>query len=277
MSGPDALARVADYWEAAACGEELYLRGRMLADYDLQAAERYRLEPSIPPFAQFERYRGRRVLEIGVGLGADHERFALAGASLCGIDLTERAVAHARRRLELRGLRSELQCASAQELPYPDDQFDLVYSWGVLHHTVDTSGAVREVLRVLRPGGEAKVMIYHKRSFVGYMLWLRHALGRARPFTSLDEIYGRYLESPGTKAYTVEEARDLFAGFIIDDVRTELTHADLLTSSVGQRHRGRALSVARRIWPRWLIRAAFPSHGLFLTVRARKPGRPSPG
>jgi 2-polyprenyl-3-methyl-5-hydroxy-6-metoxy-1,4-benzoquinol methylase len=104
------------YWEAAACGEELYLRGAQPEDYERQTAERYRLEPYIPPFAEFERYRGGRVLEIGVGLGADHQCFAEAGADLAGIDLTDRAIGHVRRRLELRGLSSDLRTGSAEKL-----------------------------------------------------------------------------------------------------------------------------------------------------------------
>lgn len=267
----DSLARVAEYWEAASCGEELYLGGEALADYDRQAAERYRLEPSILGFAQFERYRGRRVLEVGVGLGADHERFAMAGADLSGIDLTERAVDHVRRRFALRGLESELRVGNAEQLSFADDTFDLVYSWGVLHHTPDTRRAVAEVLRVLKPGGEARIMVYHKHSLVGYMLWLRYGLARGRPRTPLVEIYARHLESPGTKAYTVDQARQLCAGFEIDGIETELTHADLLSSAAGQRHGGRTLALARRFWPRGLIRALCPRRGLFLKIRARKP------
>jgi ubiquinone/menaquinone biosynthesis C-methylase UbiE len=267
------LEEVKDYWEAASCGEELYLTGTDAEDYDRQARDRYRLEPCILQFAQFERYRNRRVLEIGVGLGADHERFAEAGAHLTGIDLTDRAVAHVRRRLELRGLSSDLHTGSAECLAFPPDSFDLVYSWGVLHVTPDTPRAVREVLRVLKPGGEAKIMIYHKHSFVGYMLWLRYGLGRGKPNLSLSEIYARYLESPGTKAYTISDAHSLFAGFDVISIETQLTHADLLTSPVGQRHRGLTLGIARHVWPRRLIRRLFPARGLFMLVLARKPLR----
>ena len=75
--------------------------------------------------------------------------------------------------------------------------------------TVDTPQAAREILRVLKPGGTFRVMIYNKRAIVGLMLWARYGLLRMRPQTPLDEIYARYLESPGTKAYTVDEARAL--------------------------------------------------------------------
>jgi 2-polyprenyl-3-methyl-5-hydroxy-6-metoxy-1,4-benzoquinol methylase len=99
---------VHDFWERAACGEELYLQQAQTAGYLEQARQRYELEPYIEPFADFAGSAGKRVLEIGVGLGADHQRFAQAGAQLSGIDLTERAVAHTRRRLGLFGLQSTL-------------------------------------------------------------------------------------------------------------------------------------------------------------------------
>src|SRR5437016_2153494 len=96
--------------------------------------------------------RGRRVLEIGVGLGADHQRFAEAGAELYGIDLTDRAVRHTQGRLALFGLTSKLEVGDAERLNFPDEYFDCVYSWGVLHHTPNTAAAIAEVRRVLKPG-----------------------------------------------------------------------------------------------------------------------------
>jgi hypothetical protein len=105
---------------------------------------------------------------------------------------------------------------------------------------------------------------------IGYMLWLRYALMRGRPFTSLEEIYSKYLESPGTKAYSREGARKLFSKFNIVSMASPLSHADLLTSDVGQRHRGFALKVAKAIWPRPLIKVFLPQHGLPLMVEVTK-------
>jgi hypothetical protein len=129
---------------------------------------------------------------------------------------------------------------------------------------------VAEVWRVLEPGGLAKVMIYHKWSMVGLMLWLRYALLRMRPFISLEEIYAGYLESPGTKAYSFVEARHLFDAFSEVSIRSVLTHGDLLESDVGQRHQGAMLSIARKIWPQWFIRRFLPNAGLFMLIEARK-------
>ena len=261
---------VHDFWNAASCGETLYLHGSQRDAYAGQAAKRYELEPYIAAFAGFDEARDRDVLEVGVGLGADHQRFAEAGARLTGVDLTERAVEHTQQRLAAFDLTSRLQTADAENLPFADETFDTVYSWGVLHHSPNTPRAIDEVWRVLRPGGSARVMIYHEHSIVGYMLWIRYALLVGQPGRSLADIYANYLESPGTKAYTVKAARALFARFSKVEIETVLTHGDLLSSDAGQRHRGPLLMIAKALWPRWLIRKFMPRHGLFLLARATK-------
>ena len=262
--------RVHDFWNEASCGENLYLQGSDRDAYEVQARKRYELEPYIPEFAGFDRAQGARVLEIGVGLGADHQRFAQAGTDLAGIDLTERAVEHTVRRLAAFGLSSRLAVGDAERLDFPDEYFDRVYSWGVLHHSPDTPKAVLEVWRVLKRDGTASVMIYHKWSLVGFMLWIRYALLGLQPWLTLRDIYARCLESPGTKAYSIAEARQLFSAFSHVTIRIVLTHGDLLESMAGQRHQGVLLSLARKIWPRALIKRLLPGLGLFMLVEARK-------
>jgi len=266
-------AAVRAFWNAAACGETLLLEAMTVDGFKAQAAERYRLEPYIVPFAGFVDTAGLKVLEVGLGLGADHERFARAGAELHGIDLTGRAVEITTHRLALNGLVSEVWVGDAEALPYPDDFFDWVYSWGVIHHSPDTSQAAREILRVLKPGGEFRVMVYHRWSLVGAMLWFRYGLMRGRPWLTLDEVYAKYLESPGTKAYTCSQGAALFS--LAQDVQawTVLTHGDLLESGAGQRHQGQLLTLARRFWPRWLLRRICKGCGLFLMIKGRKPKR----
>jgi len=266
----DQKQAVRDFWDAASCGENLYLQGETRESYEHQSRQRYELEPYIIPFADFAGSRGKRVLEIGVGLGADHQRFAEVGADVYGIDLTNRAIEHTKRRLSIFRLVSKLSVGDAERLEFPNDFFDIVYSWGVLHHTPDTQRATAEVWRVLKPGGTAKVMIYHKWSLVGYMLWIRYALLIFRPWRTLSYIYSRYLESPGTKAYSIAESRKLFSAFRHVRMGTVLTHGDLLESDAGQRHGGVLLTLARTLWPRWLLRSLFKGHGLFMLVEAQK-------
>ena len=198
---------VREYWDAASCGE-VYAEGDSLgAQLTAQADARYRLEPYIADFAGFADGAGRDVLEVGIGMGADHAEWAKHVPSrLVGIDFSSKAAEWTRKRLDLAELRSGLTVGDAENLPFSDETFDLVYSWGVIHHTPDTARAFREIHRVLRPGGEARVMIYHRRSVVGAMLWARYGLATGHPRRSLNEIYAHHLESPGTQAFTVEDA-----------------------------------------------------------------------
>lgn len=158
--------RVRAFWQANPCGVKF-------ADappgtrhfYELVEAHRYTKEWHIPQAADFASARGLKVLEIGCGLGTDGAQFAEAGADYAGVDLTEAAVDLARRRFELFNLPGKFQTEDAENLSFPDESFDVVYSHGVLHHTPDTAKAIREIHRVLRPGGRAMVMLYHRGSY----------------------------------------------------------------------------------------------------------------
>ncbi len=261
---------VKNFWNSASCGEDLYLSTSSRGGYMAQAKVRYELEPYILKFIDFGDIKTKKILEIGVGLGADHQLLAQSGANLYGIDLTERAISYTRHRFECFGLKSELTVADAENLDFSSNIFDGVYSWGVLHHSPNTPRAIAEVWRVLKPNGVAKIMIYHKWSLVGMMLWLRYAALKFKPWLGLDHIYENYLESPGTKAYTVDEAKRLFMGFSEIKITTVLTHGDLLVSEVGQRHKGVLLSLARIVWPRTILKKFFPGLGLFMLIEVRK-------
>jgi SAM-dependent methyltransferase len=158
--------RVRAFWQANPCGVKFADAAPGTRHfYELVEAHRYTKEWHIPLAADFANAGGLRVLEVGCGLGTDGARFAAAGADYTGVDLTEAAVALARRRFELFDLPGNFQTADAENLDFPDASFDLVYSHGVLHHTPDTAKAVREIHRVLRPGGRAVVMLYHRGSY----------------------------------------------------------------------------------------------------------------
>jgi len=202
------------HWEADPCGAKLAGAERGTPEFFREVEQkRYELEPFIPDFAQFGRWRGKRVLEVGVGLGTDFVRFARAGAVATGIDLTEEAARLVRARLGHEGLGGDVRSADAEALPFADGSFDLVYSWGVLHHTPNTSRAVDEVRRVLASDGEARIMLYSRRSWVAFGLWARWALLAGRPWLTLADVVADHMESPGTKAYTEHELRRLFGGF----------------------------------------------------------------
>ena len=114
------------------------------------------------------------------------------------------------------------------------------------------------------------IMIYNYYSMVGFMLWIRYALFTGNLRMTLSEIYDKYLESPGTKAYRKQEVLQMFSKFSSVSISSSLSHADLLTSDVGQRHRGLILKFARIFYPRFIVRSLFSSFGLFLTIKAIK-------
>lgn len=270
-SRDSAKDRVANFWEASACGE-VYAQGADKREQlRRQAEERYRLEPYIQDFARFEEGAGKEILEIGVGMGADHERWAEANPSrLVGLDLTWRAVLLTRDRLRLAGHPARVLVGDAERLPFWPARFDLVYSYGVLHHSPGTGQAVEEVARVTRIGGTCRVMIYHRHSPVGWLLWLRYALLRGKWGLSLSEIYSLYLESPGTKAFTLKEAQEMFRDFRQVLIKVKLGFGDLLQGEVGQRHRGLFLWVLKRLWPRWLLKRFDGRIGLGMLIEARR-------
>src|SRR2546425_3339202 len=165
--------RVRAFWQANPCGTKFAdAEPGTRRFYELVEQHRYEKEWHIPTAADFAAARGLRVLEIGCGLGTDGAQFAKAGADYTGIDLTDAAIELARKRFELCGLQGNFQIADAENLEFPDESFDLVYSHGVLHHTPDTARAVREIHRVLKPGGRAIVMLYHRGSY-NYRIGIR--------------------------------------------------------------------------------------------------------
>jgi SAM-dependent methyltransferase len=263
--------QVRDFWDQAACGEVYAQGGTLRERLEAQAAMRFRLEPYIAGFARFHEGAGRDVLEIGVGMGADHLEWARAHPRrLVGLDYSARAVEFTRARLRLYGLASRLLVGDAESLPFAAGSFDAVYSWGVLHHSPDTARAIAEVRRVLRPGACARIMIYHLRSVVGYLLWLRYALLAGCPGRPLADLYAHHLESPGTQAFTNEQVRALFGAFSRVTARVELSCGDLLEGAAGQRHSGPLLAAARKLWPRAILRRTMRRHGLFLLIEAVK-------
>ena len=191
---------VRNFWDADPCGSR-YLGDH--ADFEAHARARYELEPFIRDFAGFAHSAGQRVLEIGVGMGADYLEWLKAGAHPSGVDLSSASIERARQRAEQAGYQPDLRVSDAEHLPFPDRTFDIVYSYGVMHHSPDTRQCIREAHRVLKPGGALRIMVYHHPSLTGLMLWLRYGLGRGR---SLRQTVFEQLESPGTKTYSDREA-----------------------------------------------------------------------
>jgi ubiquinone/menaquinone biosynthesis C-methylase UbiE len=158
--------RVREFWQEHPCGTKFSDAAMGSRDFFERVEEhRYQKEWHIPSAANFAATSGLKVLEIGCGLGTDGAQFARAGADYTGIDLTEAAIDLARRRFALAGLKGDFRVSDAEKLGFADGSFDLVYSHGVLHHTPDIEAAIGEIYRVLRPGGRAVIMLYHRGSY----------------------------------------------------------------------------------------------------------------
>lgn len=169
MEAEQLKAQVRDFWNHNPCGLKFAnVEFGTREFFDAIEAHRYTTEGHIKEVVDFPRWKDKKVLEIGCGLGTDALQFARAGADYLGVDLTETAAQTTERRLRMYGVPGRTQVADAERLPFADNTFDLVYSHGVLHHTPDTEQAIREVHRVLRPGGTAMVMLYHRNSYNYY-------------------------------------------------------------------------------------------------------------
>lgn len=182
---------IQEFWSAHPCGENVFGSpgGEQPEDYEeffaSYDAAKYRLESHIPECLDRLDLAGRRVLEIGLGQGAETEQLIRRGAVWTGVDLTATAVERTGTRLTLRSLPFEdIRQASVLDLPFPDASFDVVFSHGVLHHVPDILKAQREIRRVLRRDGELVVMLYARWSLnylVAIGLVRRAALLLAHP------------------------------------------------------------------------------------------------
>ncbi|MDH5670280.1 MAG: class I SAM-dependent methyltransferase [Nitrospira sp.] len=165
------VEEVRQFWNANPCNSDMSYEADRRRYFEEITAKRYNgRDWHIPTTAQFEKYAGKDVLEIGCGIGTDGFEFAKRGAHYVGIDLTENSVALARERFELFNVKGTFKVVNAEAgLPFESDSFDHIYSFGVIHHSPKTEAIVDEMYRVLRPGGTVTVMLYN-RSSINYYL-----------------------------------------------------------------------------------------------------------
>ena len=160
---------------------------------------------------------GQRVLEVGCGMGLHSLELARRGAQVHAVDLTDGAVEATRARMKEFGLDAEIQCADAESLPYDSHAFDFVWSWGVIHHSAHTARIVREIARVLKPQGEARVMVYNREARIVRLALLRHyILGGDFMRRSPDETLWSWSDGYSARFYHKEQFEDLFRGFFED-------------------------------------------------------------
>ncbi|WP_420547781.1 class I SAM-dependent methyltransferase [Curvivirga sp.] len=144
----------------------------------------------------YEKYKGKKVLEIGCGMGGMAMQWAKAGALLTAVDLNPTSITQTKRRFELHNLEGNVFEADGNKLPFEDGEFDYVYSWGVLHHSPDLKRSLDEMMRVLKPGGEFGLMLYRRKSFLQkYMIdYLEGFLHYEQNFLGPLDLASRYTD-----------------------------------------------------------------------------------
>ena len=212
------LDRVRAYWDARPCNiRHSPLPVGTREYFDEVEARKYRVEPHIPRFAEFERWNGARVLEVGCGIGTDTINFARAGAHVTAVDISAQSLELAQRRAEVYGLANRIVFiqVDAETLlnvlkPTP---YDLIYSFGAIHHTPHPERAMAQITAYTRPGTELQLMVYNRGSWKVLGIWLARFYRGIDLFASIDDLIARYSEAqtgcPVTYTYTRESVRRL--------------------------------------------------------------------
>jgi SAM-dependent methyltransferase len=177
---PSPLQKVKRYWNRRPCNIRHSRQPLGTRKYFQEVEKKkYFVEPHIPPFSEFRKWKGKRVLEIGCGIGTAAVSFARAGAIYTGLDLSEKSLELARQRFRAFGLKGRFLSGNAEKLGrmLPGEKFDLIYSFGVIHHTPRPEAVVREVRKMMGPKSEFRLMLYAKNSWKNFMI----AAGLDRP------------------------------------------------------------------------------------------------
>ena len=223
------IANVREYWDRRPCNIRHSTRPIGSREYfDEVEARKYFVERHIPAFAEFSRWQGKRVLEIGCGIGTDTVNFARHGATVTSVDLSEKSLEIARQRIRLYGLEQQVQfyCGDAEHLCdfVPMEQYDLIYSFGVIHHTPHPDAVLEEMKRYAGRGTVVKVMVYHQRSWKVFSILLNEGKGR---IWRLRELVARNSEAqtgcPITYTYTRRQGRELMErhGFTVNRIAVD--------------------------------------------------------
>lgn len=211
---------VIEYWDRRPCNIRHSPKPIGTQEYFQEVERRkYSVEPHIPGFADFARWRGKDVLEIGCGIGTDSVNFARNGANLTIVELSSESMAITKKRMELEHLRANFINGNAEELNElvpSEKKFDLIYSFGVIHHTPHPERVVEAITKRLKPDGELRIMLYARHSWK--VLWIYALYGWREPW-NWRRLIAKYSEaqigSPVSYVYSRKEARRLLREFEI--------------------------------------------------------------
>jgi 2-polyprenyl-3-methyl-5-hydroxy-6-metoxy-1,4-benzoquinol methylase len=217
---------VEKYWNDRPCNIKHSNKEIGTKEYFNEVEQRkYFVEPHIPAFAEFDRWKGKKVLEIGCGIGTDTINFARAGAFVTSVDLSEHSLEVAKKRALCFGFENiTFYHANAEKLSeiVPIEEFDLVYSFGVIHHTPNPEKAMHEISKYMGKNSTIKIMVYNRHSWK--VLWIMLTYGKFR-FGNIDNWVARYSEAqtgcPVTYSYTRKTVNKLLEGFKIISVNID--------------------------------------------------------
>jgi ubiquinone/menaquinone biosynthesis C-methylase UbiE len=197
------IEAVETYWNARPCNIRHSPKPVGSREYFDEVEQRkHFVESHIPAFAQFDRWRGKSVLEVGCGIGTAAVNFARGGANYTGVELSESSLELTRKRFDIYGLKGRFILCNAEHLGdhVERNHFDLVYSFGVIHHSPHQRAIVEQIRKVIRNDGEFRCMLYAKNSWKDIMI----EAGLDQPEAQRG--------CPIATTYTVEMVRDLFQG-----------------------------------------------------------------
>lgn len=227
----DLKEKIQSFWNKKPCGTFGDLPNKYDKGYfERIRKRRYALEPFIFQITNFNTSKGKKVLEIGCGIGNDGIEFAKAGAIYTGIDLSSKSVELCKENFSFENLTGDIINVDGENLPFEDNTFDIIYSWGVIHHAPSMENVIKEIYRVLKPGGRITIMIYNRYSLVGLQLYILHGLLKLKPFAKWDNLFYNYHESIGTRALTNAEAKKMFYSFKNLELFNVVTPYDLRLS-----------------------------------------------
>ena len=159
---------------------------------------------------------GKKILEIGCGLGAHTELFSQKKSNVTSIDLAPTSIKVTKRRLRLKKLKANVIEADAENLPFPDNSFDIIWSWGVIHHSPNTKKCAEEIERVLAKRGKLYIMLYNKNSMYKWInVIFRYGILKGKLLSmSIQDLHNRYTDgksdngAPLSKYYTRKQIKE---------------------------------------------------------------------
>ena len=163
------ISQVKKYWNTRPCNLRHSCKDKNTVEYyDEVMRKKFKVEPHIPSFCDFNKYKGKKILEIGSGLGTMAVNYAMCGAEMTCVELSDKSLELCKKNFEVRNLKGNFYCGNAEELLTflpKGEKYDMIFSFGVIHHSPHPEVIVENMKKALKPGGELKLMVYNKYSF----------------------------------------------------------------------------------------------------------------